>query len=640
MASPASDNIRVAIRVRPLIKRENDFHLQTHWRVDRNTITQLNNGKVTANSSYSFDRIFDVTNTTQDVYDDFGRPTVLSAMDGFNGTLFAYGQTSSGKTYTMMGDQQNEGVIPKAVGEIYDYIEKHPSREFLIRVSYMEIYNEEIKDLLNPSKTNLKVHENSQRQVYVGELTEEVVSCGEEVFKHMVRGEKNRHFGQTNMNDRSSRSHTIFRVVIESREMMDESKDPDTIDGAVRVAHLNLVDLAGSERASQTGAFGQRLKEGGHINKSLLALGTVIAKLSEGETFVPFRDSKLTRILQSSLGGNAKTSMICTITPAAVEETISTLKFASRAKTIKNCPEVNEVLDDGTLLKRYRKEICELKKQLTEISQQSSISQMQELQIEKEKMVEMLEQQRIRQSEQEEKIEKLRNMICSAGRETERDGNKAKMMAKRRLTWCPGAALSKAPLASAAALANAVQMRLQRIGSSPSSDESEFDEMPREDFFSQLDEEEERKSNEFIKRRVNFAIPQAKRCLSPVMDSEQEDKYMQTEPDERILDLHTEVKNLRKNLEEAVQTRDLYNELLVESNELLEKMSTEKGLCPAPMNSDVTLKYVAELRNDKAKLEAQVEVLKKQNQELQLLTTRNKELEDQVQESWKDKERQ
>ncbi|KAJ7382478.1 hypothetical protein OS493_034639 [Desmophyllum pertusum] len=157
-----------------MLIKENDFHQLINWKVDGNIITQVSNGHGVANTSYFFDRIFDTSNSTQDVYDEFGKPTVLSAMDGFNGTLFAYGQTSSGKTHTMMGDQQNEGVIPKAVGEIYDYIEKgikflickykllHPSREFLIRVSYMEIYNEDIKDLLNPSKTNLKIHENTQ----------------------------------------------------------------------------------------------------------------------------------------------------------------------------------------------------------------------------------------------------------------------------------------------------------------------------------------------------------------------------------------------------------------------------------------------------------------------------------------------
>ncbi|KAJ7371492.1 hypothetical protein OS493_025393 [Desmophyllum pertusum] len=528
-------------------------------------------------------------------------------MDGFNGTLFAYGQTSSGKTHTMMGDQQNEGVIPKAVGEIYDYIENRKGIKFLT-CKYKLL---DIKDLLNPSKTNLKIHENTQKQVYVGELTEEVVSCGEDIFKHMMRGEKNRHFGETNMNDRSSKSHTIFRVVIESREMMEENKDRDAIDGAVRVAH-----------------FGQRLKEGGHINKSLLALGTVIAKLSEGESFIPFRDSKLTRILQSSLGGNAKTSMICTITPAAIEESNSTLKFASRAKTIKNCPEVNEVLDDGTLLKRYRKEIRELKKQLTKIGGSSHVE---ELQIEKEKvfeMEEMLEQQRRQQSEQEEKIKKLCNMICSAGREPE-PKRKAKMT-KRRETWCPGAALSKTPLASAAALAASVQSRLQRISSSPSSEESEFDGITREAFLSTLNDEEERKSSEDGRRKVVFTSPRVKRCLSPIIDTEQDDKEIQTEPDERNLHMELEVKKLRKDLNEAIQTRDLYNELLEESNALLEKMSTESGRSLAPTNSDITLKYVADLRNEKTDLETQVSVLKKQCQDLGNIKGRNKELEDEV----------
>ncbi|CAH3159397.1 unnamed protein product [Pocillopora meandrina] len=541
-----------------------------------------------------------MSSSTQDVYDEFGRPTVLSAMDGFNGTLFAYGQTSSGKTHTMMGDGKYKGVIPKAIGEIFDYIEKNPSREFLIRVSYIEIYNEDIKDLLNPAKTNLKIHENAQKQVYVGDLTEEVVSCSEDVFKHMMRGEKNRHFGVTNMNDRSSRSHTIFRVVIESREMMDESKTPDTIDGAVRVAHLNLVDLAGSERASQTGAFGQRLKEGGHINKSLLALGSVIAKLSEGESFIPFRDSKLTRILQSSLGGNAKTSMLCTITPAAIEESISTLKFASRAKTIKNCPEVNEVLDDGTLLKRYRKEIRELKQQLVEVRRMSSSSHVQELLLEKEKMEEMLEQQRRQQNEQEEKIKRLCNMICTAGGETGNNRSKQKL-AKRRETWCPGAGLSKAPLAST--VFSSVKSRLQRIPSSPSSDESEFGEMAKDMFLSTLEEEEDIKSSESGKKRVVFASPAGKRCLSSITDvRQQEHKEMQTEPDQNCMEMEREVKRLRSDLHEAIETRDFYNELLEESNALLEKMSTENGRNDTPTYFVFVYSFAKTLRLENSSL--------------------------------------
>ncbi|XP_022801236.1 kinesin-like protein KIN-7I [Stylophora pistillata] len=611
----ATDNIRVAIRVRPLIKRENDFHQPIHWKVDGNTITQLANGKILPNSSYFFDRIFDMSSSTQDVYDEFGRPTVLSAMDGFNGTLFAYGQTSSGKTHTMMGDGNCQGVIPKAIGEIFDYIEKNPSREFLIRVSYIEIYNEDIKDLLNPARTNLKIHENAEKQVYVGELTEEVVSCSEDVFKHMMRGEKNRHFGVTNMNDRSSRSHTIFRVVIESREMMDESKAPDTIDGAVRVAHLNLVDLAGSERASQTGAFGQRLKEGGHINKSLLALGSVIAKLSEGESFIPFRDSKLTRILQSSLGGNAKTSMLCTITPAAIEESISTLKFASRAKTIKNCPEVNEVLDDGTLLKRYRKEIRELKQQLVQVRRMSSSSHVQELQLEKEKMEEMLEQQRRQQNEQEEKIKRLCNMICTAGGETANNRSKAKLT-KRRETWCPGAGLSKAPLATSAAFSS-VKSRLQRIPSSPSSDESEFGEMTKDIFLSTLEEEEDIKSSESGKKRVVFASPAGKRCLSSTTDlKKQEHKEMQTEPDQNCMEMEREVKRLRSDLHEAIETRDFYNELLEESNALLEKMSTENGRNDTPTTQVSMLKTLDQLRAKNKELQAEFDSVQAEKESL------------------------
>ena len=178
----------------------------------------------------------------------------------------------------------------------------------------------------------------------------------------------NRHVGVTNMNERSSRSHTIMRMVLESRD-----RDPDnrsSYSGAVRVSCLNLVDLAGSERVGHTGAEGIRLKEGGHINKSLLTLGNVIKKLSDGnDGHIPYRDSKLTRILQPSLGGNARTAIVCTVTPASlhVEETLSTLKFASRAKTITNKPEINEVVSEEALLKRYRKEIGSLKQQLSEV---------------------------------------------------------------------------------------------------------------------------------------------------------------------------------------------------------------------------------------------------------------------------------
>ncbi|KAK3699582.1 hypothetical protein QZH41_014293, partial [Actinostola sp. cb2023] len=273
-------------------------------------------------------------------------------------TIFAYGQTSSGKTHTMMGDRHSPGIIPHVINDIFEYMNEDYTREYLLVVTYMEIYNENITDLLNPSNKNLKIHENSKKEVFVGEVTQQPVSGSSQVFGLMSEGEKNRHFGETNMNEKSSRSHTIFCIVsieqsllhiflmyctvlfhysshIESRERAvsgdesmesDERKEEEEDIGAVRVSKLNLVDLAGSERVSSTGAEGQRLKEGAHINKSLFTLGSVIAKLSEGESFIPFRDSKLTRILQSSLGGNAKTAILCTVTPVSVEETISTLK--------------------------------------------------------------------------------------------------------------------------------------------------------------------------------------------------------------------------------------------------------------------------------------------------------------------------
>ncbi|EGF76571.1 hypothetical protein BATDEDRAFT_14772, partial [Batrachochytrium dendrobatidis JAM81] len=259
----------------------------------------------------------------------------------YTGTIFAYGQTSSGKTHTMMGDESEPGIILLAVENIFRHISKVSSLlvEFLLRVSYLEIYNEVIRDLLEPGNINLKIHETINRDIFVGNLSEHVVSSAVQIKEILAIGEGNRHIGETNMNDKSSRSHTIFKMV-------SQTKSVDNAD-AVKVSQLNLVDLAGSERVGHTGAEGIRLKEGGHINKSLLTLSTVIGKLSDGgdKRHIPYRDSKLTRILQPSIGGNANTAIICTITPAQLhsDETHSTLRFASRAKTITNKPQVNEV---------------------------------------------------------------------------------------------------------------------------------------------------------------------------------------------------------------------------------------------------------------------------------------------------------
>ncbi|KAK7291041.1 hypothetical protein RIF29_05902 [Crotalaria pallida] len=362
------EKICVAVRVRPSIS-EDSFN-GSFWKVEENRISlHRTHGTPLSGSSYAFDHIFDESSTNASVYNHLTKDIIHAALDGFNGTAFAYGQTSSGKTFTMNGSKTDPGVIPRAVKDVFEKIEMMSDREFLIRVSYMEIYNEEINDLLAVENQKLPIHESLERGVFVAGLREEIVNNGEQVLNLINAGEVNRHFGETNMNVRSSRSHTIFRMVIESKGKDLNSTNDCSISDIVRVSVLNLVDLAGSERIAKTGADGVRLKEGKYINKSLMVLGNVINKLSEGSKqrgHIPYRDSKLTRILQPALGGNAKTSIICTIAPEEIhiEETKGTLQFASRAKRITNCVQVNEILTDAALLKRQQLEIEELRKKL------------------------------------------------------------------------------------------------------------------------------------------------------------------------------------------------------------------------------------------------------------------------------------
>uniref|UniRef100_A0A4W2GQF3 Centromere-associated protein E n=1 Tax=Bos indicus x Bos taurus TaxID=30522 RepID=A0A4W2GQF3_BOBOX len=381
--------------------------------------------------SVSLYRVFHSNETTKNVYEEIAVPIIDSAIQGYNGTIFAYGQTASGKTYTMMGSQEYLGVIPRAIHDIFQKIKKFPDREFLLRVSYMEIYNETITDLLCDTQKMkpLIIREDFNRNVYVADLTEEVVYTSEMALKWITKGEKNRHYGITKMNQRSSRSHTIFRMILESRE----KGEPSNFEGSVKVSHLNLVDLAGSERAAQTGAEGLRLKEGCNINRSLFILGQVIKKLSDGQVggFINYRDSKLTRILQNSLGGNAKTRIICTITPVSFDETLSTLQFASTAKYMKNTPYVNEVSSDEALLKRYRKEIMDLKKQLEEVSLETRAQAM-----EKDQLAQLLEEKDLLQKVQIEKIQNLTRMLVTSSSLSSQQELKAKK--KRRVTWCAG----------------------------------------------------------------------------------------------------------------------------------------------------------------------------------------------------------
>ncbi|PQP93468.1 kinesin-related protein 11 [Prunus yedoensis var. nudiflora] len=358
------EKICVAVRVRPPVSQDVS-NGGTFWKVDDNRISlHKPHGTPISGVSYAFDHVFDEGCTNSRVYELLTKDIINAAVEGFNGTAFAYGQTSSGKTFTMNGSEKDPGIIHRAVRDVFDRIQMISHREFLIRVSYMEIYNEEINDLFAVENQKLQIHESLERGIFVAGLREEIVSNAEQVLKLIESGEVNRHFGETNMNARSSRSHTIFRMVIESN-----AKDSSSSIDAIRVSVLNLVDLAGSERIAKTGAGGVRLKEGKYINKSLMILGNVINKLSDGAKnrgHIPYRDSKLTRILQPALGGNAKTSIICTIAPEEVhiEETKGTLQFASRAKRITNCAQVNEILTDAALLKRQKQEIEELRKKL------------------------------------------------------------------------------------------------------------------------------------------------------------------------------------------------------------------------------------------------------------------------------------
>ncbi|KAM3831703.1 centromere-associated protein E [Vipera latastei] len=419
--------VTVCVRVRPLIARENedlDEKGQVSWKSEDCTVSQIDGTR-----SFVFDRVFHSNNSTKEVYQGVTAPIIKSALQGYNGTIFAYGQTASGKTYTILGTKDSPGILPMAINNVFDTICSIPDREFLLRISYMEIHNETIQDLLCSNirkKKSLVVHEDINRTIFVEDLNEEVVVSPEEVMSWLKKGEKNRHYGETKMNERSSRSHTIFRMIIESKEKHTSGSSDE---GAVMVSHLNFVDLAGSERASQTGAEGIRLKEGCNINRSLFILGQVIKKLCDDQSggFINYRDSKLTRILQNSLGGNAKTVIICTITPASLEETLSTLQFASTAKKMKNTPKVNEVLDDAALLKRYRKEIEDLKRQLEEASSHSHT---------KNQLAQLLEEKNSVQKEQQDRIRALTEMLVTASSFSQERELKAKK--KRRVTWAPG----------------------------------------------------------------------------------------------------------------------------------------------------------------------------------------------------------
>ena len=357
-----SECVKVAVRVRPINKREKEENSKICVSVDKENCSVSVTSEKHDTKTFQFDYVYPMDSTQREVYDQVAFPIVDSIFQGYNGTVFAYGQTGCGKTFTMMGvtnDPNLRGVIPNAFDHIFGYIKTEGnSKRFLLRCSFVEIYNEEVRDLLGNSNKKLEVREDPKKGTFVKDLSYYSLKDTDDIEKALNKGNNNRHVGATSMNDKSSRSHSLFTVYLEIEEGEDKNKK-------IRSGKLNLVDLAGSERVSKTNASGQTFEEGKKINLSLTALGSVIDALSSNRKHIPYKDSKLTRLLADSLGGNTKTVMFANVSPASFnyDETVGTLRYASRAKLIKNAPKINEDPKDA-LLRQYEEEIKALKAQL------------------------------------------------------------------------------------------------------------------------------------------------------------------------------------------------------------------------------------------------------------------------------------
>ncbi|KAL3507190.1 hypothetical protein ACH5RR_032572 [Cinchona calisaya] len=369
--SSTDSGVKVIVRMRPLNTDEEEGEMI----VQKISIDSLS----IAGHSFTFDSIADFESTQIDIFKLVGAPLVENCLAGFNSSVFAYGQTGSGKTYTIWGpanaleknlSNDQQGLTPRVFQRLFARISeeqyKHADKQLMYqcRCSFLEIYNEQITDLLEPSQKNLLIREDVKTGVYVDNLTEEYVSTMKDVTQLLIKGLSNRRTGFTSINADSSRSHSVFTCVVESR-----CKSMSDGLSCLKTSRINLVDLAGSERQKLTGAAGERLKEAGNINRSLSQLGNLINILAEvsqtgKQRHIPYRDSKLTFLLQESLGGNAKLAMICAISPAqrCKSETFSTLRFAQRAKAIKNKATINEEMQDDVNV--LREVIRQLKDEL------------------------------------------------------------------------------------------------------------------------------------------------------------------------------------------------------------------------------------------------------------------------------------
>lgn len=389
--APDAGNIKVVVRVRPFNAREKDRQAKCVVSMkDKQTVltpppsdkSKSVKAALEGTKTFAFDKSYWSFNKEdgefagqEDLHTDLGRPLLDNAFKGYNNCIFAYGQTGSGKSYSMMGYREEQGVIPRICRDMFERIEGIHSADAnltsTVEVSYLEIYNERVRDLLNPAnKGNLKVREHPATGPYVEDLAKLVVRDFAEIEHLMDEGNKARTVAATNMNETSSRSHAVFTLTLTQKR-----HDVETNMDTEKVAKISLVDLAGSERATSTGATGARLKEGAEINRSLSTLGRVIAALADMSDpkakkmkgmQVPYRDSVLTWLLKDSLGGNSLTAMIAAISPADInfEETLSTLRYADSAKRIKNHAVVNED-PNARMIRELKEELAQLRAKLS-----------------------------------------------------------------------------------------------------------------------------------------------------------------------------------------------------------------------------------------------------------------------------------
>lgn len=367
-------NFSVCVRVRPLIEREIRAGEEEVIQISDESkiitilepmISSTVDATAYAKHSFTFDQVFGPDISQSQVYNQQCRPIIDSVFRGFNATILAYGQTGTGKSFTISGTRTEPGIIPRAVEDIFAKIYEAKDTQFLLRASFLQLYKEQIQDLLDTRTKNLRIREQQTQDgvlIYVDNLSEFIVRNPQELFQLLEHGGKNRKIGPTHMNVESSRSHSVFSLTIEQRST--------NCDGGIILSKLNIVDLAGSERISMTKVSGERLEETKKINSSLTALGNVIAALIDLEkgkrSHIPYRDSKLTKLLQDSLGGNCKTIFIANVTPSSssYQETLNTLKFADRARKIQNKAHINEKFDSKVMIKRYEKEILRLRQEL------------------------------------------------------------------------------------------------------------------------------------------------------------------------------------------------------------------------------------------------------------------------------------